>query len=187
MAPLGSLLGAASAWVFSPTAWLPAYVGKHTLGTKGAPAEVIALADLLPIQCVGFLVGWSGLGSAGCLSRWGSKPGHNVGLVPKGLAPLSECPNIYIVLDDVPTKGRIISSCLAKQAVILGALLGRIVAEEHDQQCLILGHLKGCLRVVHEVAAEEAVPSLHPGAEVSYGPFRGLALVLILGFAQGLE
>lgn len=44
---LRSLFGAPSARVLSVTAWLLASVGEDTLVTKGAAAEVVALADLL--------------------------------------------------------------------------------------------------------------------------------------------
>ena len=164
---------------------LPAAVCEDTLISEGAPAKVVPLADLLATLCVGFPVSGpkSSVRGIGC---WGSKPGHDAGSVSKGLALFGYGPDIDVILDGVTRKGGVGSGCLSEQTIVFQAMLRWVVGKEHNQKCLVLGHLQGCAGKVGEMAAEKVVPGFEPGREVSWHTLCLLPpLMLLLG--DGLE
>ena len=64
-------------------------------------------------------------------------------------------------------------------------MLRWVVGKEHNQKCLVLGHLQGCAGKVGEMAAEKPVSGFEPGREVSQHTLCLPPLMLLLG--NGLE
>ena len=50
-------------------------------------------------------------------------------------------PYVDVLLQSIPTEGRVLAGCHAKELVVSEAGIGRVVSKKHDNQSLVLGQL----------------------------------------------
>ena len=74
--------------------------------SQGAASKIVSLADLLSTLCVSFSLVRGG-------DCW-TESRYDGGSVAKGSAPLGDCPNVNVLLDNIPADGGVSRRCLAE-------------------------------------------------------------------------